>query len=67
LKKAVTSLKDPVLLSGAFDAQPSEFVRAAKELALEGVVAKRKDSLYESGKRSGAGLNIGSIKGKSSS
>jgi ATP-dependent DNA ligase len=54
LKKVVTSLKDPILLSEAFDAEPSELLRAAKELALEGVIAKRKDSLYESGKRSGA-------------
>ena len=54
LKKVVSSLKDPILLSEAFDAEPSELVRAAKELALEGVVAKRRDSLYESGKRSGA-------------
>jgi bifunctional non-homologous end joining protein LigD len=52
LRKAVTSLKDPILLSEAFDAEPSELVRAAKELTLEGVIAKRKDSFYESGKQS---------------
>ena len=33
---------------------PRRVVRAARELALEGVIAKRKDSFYESGKRSGA-------------
>jgi DNA ligase D-like protein (predicted ligase) len=54
LKKVVTSLKDPILLSEAFDAEPSELLRSAKELALEGVIAKRKDSFYEPGKRSGA-------------
>jgi bifunctional non-homologous end joining protein LigD len=29
-------------------------VRVAKEFGLEGIVAKRKDSVYESGKRTGA-------------
>jgi ATP-dependent DNA ligase len=29
-----------------------ELIRAAKELELEGIIAKRKDSLYEPGRRS---------------
>jgi bifunctional non-homologous end joining protein LigD len=29
-------------------------VRVAKEFGFEGIVAKRKDSVYESGKRTGA-------------
>jgi len=41
-------------LSETLDAKPSDLISAAKELHLEGVVAKRKDSLYESGKRTGA-------------
>ena len=32
----------------------AELIRAAKELQLEGVIAKRKGSLYEPGRRSGA-------------
>ena len=54
LKRTMSALNDPVLLSETFDTEPSQLVRAAKELGLEGVIAKRKDSLYELGKRSGA-------------
>jgi bifunctional non-homologous end joining protein LigD len=45
-----------VLRSISFDAKPAELIRAARELKLEGVIAKRKGSLYEPGKRSGAWL-----------
>ena len=41
-------------LSETVDAKPSVLIRAAKENGFEGIVAKRKGSLYESGKRSGA-------------
>jgi len=34
--------------------KPADFIRAAKELQLEGVIAKRKGSLYEPGRRTGA-------------
>jgi ATP-dependent DNA ligase len=37
---------------GAF--QRTEMIRAITELGLEGIIAKRQDSLYESGKRSAA-------------
>jgi bifunctional non-homologous end joining protein LigD len=43
-------------LSESFDAPPAELTRAIKEFGLEGIVAKRKDSPYEPGKRSGAWL-----------
>src|SRR5215831_83377 len=56
LNYTVTALSDPVLLSETFDTEPSELVWASGELNLEGVIAKRKDSPYESGKRSGAWL-----------
>jgi ATP-dependent DNA ligase len=46
----------PVLRSGPFDAKPSELIRAAKTLELEGIIAKRKGSIYEPGRRSGAWL-----------
>lgn len=46
----------PVLRSTPFDAEPAELIRAAKELELEGIIAKRKGSTYEPGKRSGAWL-----------
>ena len=36
---------------------PAELVRVAKQFGFEGIIAKRADSLYESGERSGAWLN----------
>ena len=44
----------PVALSETLDASADELVRVAREFGFEGIVAKRKDSLYESGKRTGA-------------
>jgi bifunctional non-homologous end joining protein LigD len=56
LTDALSMVGDPIRLSEAFETAPADFVRAAKEHSLEGIVAKRKDSIYESGKRSGAWL-----------
>jgi bifunctional non-homologous end joining protein LigD len=44
----------PIALSETLNASADELVRVAKEFGFEGIVAKRKDSLYESGKRTGA-------------
>src|SRR5262249_54811090 len=44
----------PIGLSESLDASAAELVRVAKEFGFEGIVAKRKDSVYESGKRTGA-------------
>ena len=44
----------PIALSETLDASADELVRVAKEFGFEGVVVKRKDSVYESGKRTGA-------------
>ena len=44
----------PIGLSESLNASPHELIRVAKEFGFEGIVAKRKDSLYESGKRTGA-------------
>ncbi len=44
----------PVLRSWPFDAKPSELIRAAKKIQLEGIIAKRKGSAYEPGRRSAA-------------
>ena len=49
LNEAMSSLKDPLLRSESFDTSPSDLVRAAKELGLEGVIAKRKDSFIRAG------------------
>ncbi len=45
-----------IRLSETIDATPAELVRVAKQLGFEGILAKRRDSYYESGKRSGAWL-----------
>lgn len=46
-----------------FEASSDDLLRAAREQQLEGIIGKRKDSLYEEGKRSGAWikhrLNLG--------
>jgi ATP-dependent DNA ligase len=46
------------------DAAPVDLIRVAKELGFEGIVAKRKTSLYEPGKRSGAWLKYRINKGQ---
>ncbi|MBV9398781.1 MAG: non-homologous end-joining DNA ligase [Bryobacterales bacterium] len=44
----------PMRLSATLDAPPETLVAAARKLGLEGIVAKRRESVYEPGKRSGA-------------
>jgi ATP-dependent DNA ligase len=56
LAEALHGVADPVRLSETFETASTDLIQAAKEMALEGIIAKRKDSLYESGKRSGAWL-----------
>jgi bifunctional non-homologous end joining protein LigD len=47
-------LAEPVRLSHTLDASAAEVVRAAREQGLEGIVAKKVNSIYEPGARSGA-------------
>jgi bifunctional non-homologous end joining protein LigD len=54
LMDAIGKVEYPVIQSTAFDVKPANLIRAAKELELEGVIAKRKGSAYEPGRRSGA-------------
>jgi bifunctional non-homologous end joining protein LigD len=44
----------PIALSEHIDAEPPDLIRVIREFGFEGIVAKRRDSFYESGKRSGA-------------
>ena len=55
----------PIGLSENIEAAPTDLIRVAKEFGFEGIVAKRKDSLYESGKRTGAWVKYGSTEGRS--
>jgi len=56
LKEIFGELKhpSPLALSETVDATPAELISAIKRIRFEGVVAKRKASLYEPGRRSGA-------------
>ena len=54
LAEALRKVQSTVIQSTPFDVRPADLVRAAKELQFEGVIAKRKGSLYEPGRRSGA-------------
>jgi bifunctional non-homologous end joining protein LigD len=56
LADAMNKVQYPVIKSTAFDVKPADLIKAAKELELEGVIAKRKGSIYEPGRRSGAWL-----------
>ena len=56
--------RDPVRLSAVFDSSPHALVAAAKKAGLEGVIAKRVDSRYESGERSGAWAKYKTNKGQ---
>ena len=44
----------PLSIPAKLEASPAQLVRAARQFGFEGIIAKRKDSQYESGKRSGA-------------
>lgn len=56
LAEALHGVADAVRLSEAFETAPADLIQVAKEMALEGIIAKRKKSTYEPGKRSGAWL-----------
>jgi DNA ligase D-like protein (predicted ligase) len=51
-------------LSETMDATPADLIRVAKEIGFEGIVAKRRNSFYELGKRSGAWLKYRINKGQ---
>jgi hypothetical protein len=51
-------------LSDTLDATPVELIPLVKEFGFEGIVAKRKDSCYESGKRSVLGSSTRLIRRK---
>ena len=56
LAEALANIDGDVQLMQKFESSPAELLDAAKRLGFEGIVAKRRDSLYEPGKRSGAWL-----------
>lgn len=52
LLKEILPQKDPIRLSENFDTSATEFLKKASQLGLEGIIAKRADSLYREGDRS---------------
>src|SRR6202158_2430564 len=53
-KHIFPKLSDPIRCSPPLDARLSDLVHSVKAQGLEGLVAKRRDSRYEPGERSGA-------------
>jgi bifunctional non-homologous end joining protein LigD len=64
LMKPISRKATAVSLSESIDATPAELISVVKEFGFEGVIAKRKESVYESGKRSGAWLKYKVNKGQ---
>lgn len=64
LEQALRGLEDPVRLSPIFDFPAREVARAARDQGLEGIVAKRVDSLYEPGLRTGNWVKYKTQKGQ---
>jgi bifunctional non-homologous end joining protein LigD len=46
--------RDPIRVAAALESSATEIVSQVKRFGLEGIVAKRRDSIYESGKRPGS-------------
>jgi DNA ligase D-like protein (predicted ligase) len=53
-QKILPNLSEPIKYSSALDSDLADLIQSVKKLGLEGLIAKRKDSRYEPGQRSGA-------------
>ena len=58
LKDVIASLPAPANYSESFTAELDVLIPAAEKAGFEGIVAKRRDSVYEAGKRTGAWSKI---------
>ena len=54
LKSVVVILEKRIRIADYFEAAPNDLLAAVREQGLEGIIGKRKDSVYQPGKRSGA-------------
>ena len=54
LKSVVVIRDERIRIADYFEAAPKDLLSAVREQGLEGIVGKRKDSVYQPGKRSGA-------------
>lgn len=62
--RVMPRLGEPIRLSETFEGPGTSLVAAVKAQGLEGVIAKRRDSLYEPGRRSGAWVKFRVNKGQ---
>jgi DNA ligase D-like protein (predicted ligase) len=63
-KYALTGIRDPIRLSEIIHASPNSIITAVRKAGLEGIVAKRAESRYESGERSGVWVKYKTKKGQ---
>lgn len=63
-KHALKGMREPMRLSEVFNIAPKQLIAAAKKAGLEGVIAKRADSRYETGERTGSWLKYKTNKGQ---
>jgi DNA ligase D-like protein (predicted ligase) len=65
LLKSVVVLSDKrIRISDCVEAAPKDLLSAVREQGLEGIIGKRKDSLYQPGKRSGAWIKYRANRGQ---
>jgi DNA ligase D-like protein (predicted ligase) len=64
ITRIVKDTVDAVRISEVFDASAKRIVAAARQQQLEGIVAKRAESIYEAGQRSGAWVKYKTNKGQ---
>jgi bifunctional non-homologous end joining protein LigD len=58
LEKLLKSSPDDVRLSASLEADVDTLLQKAREVGLEGLIGKQKDSTYEAGKRTGAWIKL---------
>lgn len=58
LQKLLKKAPGVIRFSGSLGEDADEILRRAREIGLEGLIGKRKDSLYEPGRRSGAWIKL---------
>jgi ATP-dependent DNA ligase len=64
MQAIAAELSDPIRLSGSLQADPADLVAAGKKQGLEGFLAKRRGSVYEPGRRTGAWVKYKIHKGQ---
>jgi bifunctional non-homologous end joining protein LigD len=64
LRELISKLPDTIRFSETFDASAAELMAAVRSNGLEGVVAKRRDSSYKPGDRSGAWVKVRANRGQ---